>query len=166
LDFVLPRIPSDGQVLEFGVFKGDTLKKIVSRFDHHRIIGFDNFRGLEEDWPGISMGQGKFGMGGKAPTIKGAEIIIGSINNSTINQAIEEQCISFMHIDTDTPSVCQVILEATNDALLRGAIIVVDDYHSFHGWRNGQKKKVDEFLKRKWQYIGFGPRHAVIKVVN
>ncbi len=68
-----------------------------------------------------------------------------------------------MHLDTDTPTVFEEILKATTDALLTGSILIIDDYHSFHGWRNCQKKKVDEFLQRKWQYIGFGPRHAIIE---
>jgi hypothetical protein len=40
-------------VLEFGVYKGDTIQKLRNSLDEsYKIFGFDSFEGLPEDWIG------------------------------------------------------------------------------------------------------------------
>ena len=58
-------------LLEFGVYKGDSMYWWVRRISHPdaRFVGFDTFTGLPERWPGTAP-QGTFGTQGKAPQVE------------------------------------------------------------------------------------------------
>ena len=66
---VVRTIGSDTPIrfLEFGVYDGTSLRKIVRNFTNSRseFIGFDSFEGLPENWHGFA--RGKFSTEGKVP---------------------------------------------------------------------------------------------------
>ena len=49
LEFAAASATNEGAVLEFGVGEGDSLR-VLSRCFPTRVIGFDSFEGLPEDW--------------------------------------------------------------------------------------------------------------------
>jgi macrocin-O-methyltransferase TylF-like protien len=52
---VLEQTP--GLVCEFGVWRGDSLRRLAALFSERTIYGFDSFEGLPEDWkPGFPQG--------------------------------------------------------------------------------------------------------------
>jgi hypothetical protein len=61
------------QYLEFGVFEGRSMQRMLERFRHPRatFAGFDSFRGLPEDWvlPWSTMEKGTFSTGGRLPNV-------------------------------------------------------------------------------------------------
>lgn len=61
--------------LEFGVFRGDSIRQWIS-LNHHsesRFFGFDSFEGLPENWR-AGQGQGHFHSGGAVPQIHNARV--------------------------------------------------------------------------------------------
>ena len=53
-DYALPKISTDGLILEFGVRKGLTIKEIAKRISKRKCYGFDSFEGLPEDWSALA----------------------------------------------------------------------------------------------------------------
>jgi hypothetical protein len=70
--------------LEFGVFKGQSLGRMVQLFKNPetRFYGFDSFMGLPEDW--YQMEAGTFSTGGEEPAFKDSrvEFVKGYFQNS------------------------------------------------------------------------------------
>src|SRR5210317_859467 len=52
LNFACNEVYKDGDILEFGVWKGNSLKQMSTHFRNtsRKIYGFDSFEGLPEDW--------------------------------------------------------------------------------------------------------------------
>ncbi len=50
LSYCIQNIKVDGLILEFGVYKGETINFIASKLRDKVIYGFDSFEGLPEDW--------------------------------------------------------------------------------------------------------------------
>src|SRR4051794_5813195 len=50
LDRCLREAPATGLFLEFGVYRGYTIRYIASRVPGRQVYGFDSFEGLPEPW--------------------------------------------------------------------------------------------------------------------
>lgn len=61
-------------LLEFGVFRGDSIRYFSERFSHPeaRFVGFDSFEGLPEAWVGYE--RGTFSTGGRLPEIADSRV--------------------------------------------------------------------------------------------
>src|ERR1700679_2199879 len=59
----------DGLMLEFGVFKGGTIRYIARNFPARTVHGFDSFEGLPSAWQGTGHARGAFHVGGKMPRV-------------------------------------------------------------------------------------------------
>jgi len=49
-DAVIELLLVDGDVLEFGVYKGESINYFAQKLSHKNIYGFDSFMGLPEFW--------------------------------------------------------------------------------------------------------------------
>ena len=67
LDLVLQNVVDPGMILEFGVYRGDSLRYISNRMRQRQIHGFDCFEGLPMDW--AHNPKGTFDVGGKLPKV-------------------------------------------------------------------------------------------------
>lgn len=157
--------------LEFGVYKGSSIKQFATFLEKKdlKIYGFDSFIGISEDWLGTNKMKGHYNNAGKIPKTKSnVEFVVGDIfetlpeflkNKSNIN-------IKFVHIDTDTYSVCKFILESIKKNLDKNAIIVFDELHNFTAWDQGEFKALKEvFSEKEFDYIAFGAKtNAAIKL--
>ena len=52
LDLALTELPTDGVILEFGVFRGGTIRYLAKAVPGRKVHGFDSFEGLPEIWSG------------------------------------------------------------------------------------------------------------------
>lgn len=119
-------------VLEFGVFKGDTIRQLRNLFDNHfQVFGFDSFKGLPEDWV-FKGGQKRIKAGSMnpqmIPKIDGVQIFPGWFKD-TIPQYLDRAAdIALLHVDCDLYSSTKEVLFGLNRYIKRGTIIVFDEW--------------------------------------
>jgi len=159
-----------GEILEFGVFKGNSFfrwikfRDLLEQTSSRKIIGFDTFG----DFPEAKFDKDvkkreafvKETGGGKSITYKeinklldeqnlnrNVEIIKGDIL-LTLDKYIDENPhlkISLLHIDVDLYEPTKYILEKLYEKVTKGGIIIFDDYGAFAG----ANKAIDDFFENK-----------------
>lgn len=157
-----------GHILECGVFKGASLIQFSSFRDllenpfSKRLIGFDMFgpfpeTEFEADKPIRERFINEAGLNSLSVEdmekvfehkgVKNFELVAGDINQ-TLPEYVENNPqlkISLLHIDTDIYEPAKTALEQLYDRVVRGGVIIFDDYGTFPG----ETKAVDEFFADK-----------------
>ncbi len=156
-----------GEILEFGVYKGNSLVRLLTfrnllENDYSRkIIGFDVFGKFpevnsEEDKRfvdrfekagGYGISKEELEMHLNKKGFKNYELIQGDIMKTYSEFLSKNQFLklSMIHIDVDVYQPTKIILENYWDKLVKGGILMLDDY----GTVEGETKAVDEFFKDK-----------------
>lgn len=154
-----------GDILEFGVYKGTSLVRLLSFRDllensnSRKVFGFDIFGKfpdslqLDSDRKFVQNfeGAGGYGISKKeldmhlqTKGFKNYELIEGDILK-TIPEFIannRSRKIALLHIDVDVYEPTKVILESLWDRVVKGGILMLDDY----GTVEGETRAVDEFF--------------------
>ncbi|WP_018415243.1 class I SAM-dependent methyltransferase [Teredinibacter turnerae] len=172
IDWAVDKLPLEGDVLEFGVFKGDSLnrmsKRLLSGSKLNKVYGFDAFEGLQEDWVGHRWGKGAFSTNGKLPKIqRNAELKVGWIQDTLppFLEGMESNQIGLIHIDTDTYTPAKLILTLTKDVLQPGTLILFDDFFGYPGWKYGEYKAYKECLSDVDHcFLGFSNNQALVLI--
>ncbi|MCG3676890.1 TylF/MycF/NovP-related O-methyltransferase [Aliarcobacter butzleri] len=157
-----------GAVIECGLFKGNSFFRFAhfrdlleSRYSR-KIIGFDIFgtfpkTNFEEDKKYLenftnSAGESSIDINEIEKIMKYKKLENYEFVKGDINKTIPEYCknnehlkIALLHIDTDVYEPAVTILENMYDRVVRGDIIMFDDYGTFPG----ETKAVDEFFLGK-----------------
>lgn len=159
-----------GSIVELGVFKGGSLiqfatfRELLEHENSRKIIGFDIFGKFPESKT-VASDQifiEKFTVGEKNldfltkeelqksfshKKIENVELVQGDIRETVPNYIKEhpELKISLLHIDTDVYEPAKVGLECLYDKVVRGGLIVLDDYAVVEG----ETLAVDEFFADK-----------------
>lgn len=157
---------NNGNVLEFGVFEGRSLKKIRS-LTKNKTFGFDSFIGLPEDWSinsddGDVYKKGHFNLEGKIPNIENVEFYKGFFEDTIpIYLSKEDNIIDFLHIDVDLYSSSKFILSSLNKFIVPGTIIRFDELtdwrlvsnnfdflqnRPYKDWKDGEWKSLVEWI--------------------
>ena len=128
----------EGDILEFGVYKGDSLRWFADRFPDRRVYGFDSFKGLPQDWGTCPKG-----------TFKGELRNIDRANVSLVEGDFEESLpgflkewfgrISIVHVDCVLYDSTLACLEPLIPKLQVGTIVLFDEYYNYpnfahHEW--------------------------------
>jgi O-methyltransferase len=127
--------------LEFGVASGDSLRRACARFSHpeSRMIGFDSFHGLPEDWlVGARMERnipkGTFAREGQPPRVEDARVsfVVGWFQNTVAtfvqeDLVIRRRCRTLIHFDADLYSSTLFLL-ATLWAQIPEYWFIMDDF--------------------------------------
>lgn len=168
LDFALAQCSVEGLVLEFGVFRGDSLQMIAKRCAQE-VHGFDSFEGLPEDWTG-GREKGRFSLGGELPPIKAANVVLHKgWFEQTLPGFLESHPgpARFVHIDCDIYSSTRTVLEQLAPRLVPGTIIVFDEYLNYPGWREHEFRAFAELVRQRsvdYAYIGHASAHESVAV--
>ena len=157
-----------GAVVECGLFKGNSFFRLAhfrdlleSRYSR-KIIGFDIFgafpkTNFEEDKKYLrnfanTAGENSIDINEIEKIMKYKKLENYEFVKGDINKTIPEYCknnehlkIALLHIDTDVYEPAVTILENMYDRVVRGGIIMFDDYGTFPG----ETKAVDEFFLGK-----------------
>jgi predicted O-methyltransferase YrrM len=157
LDHAISRIQVDGLVLEFGVFKGQTINYIAKRMPSKTIHGFDCFDGLPESW-NSEFQKGAFRLDSPPKVEKNVELHVGLFSDSAPQFAAETPgCCALIHVDCDLYSSTVDALSALAPKIVPKTIIVFDEYFNYAGWREGEFKAFQEIVAREgWQYEYIG----------
>lgn len=168
LDFALAQCKIQGLVLEFGVFRGDSLQLIAKRCTQ-QVHGFDSFEGLPDDWT-AGRAKGRFSLAGELPAIKALNV---ALHKGWFDQTVPAFLAAhpgdarFVHVDCDLYSSTRTVLEQLAPRLVPGTIIVFDEYFNYHGWREHEFRAFAEFVLHHqvtYTYIGFASAHESVAV--
>ncbi len=163
---------SSFKYLEFGVFKGNSIK-IFSNYlkkIKHKIFGFDSFEGLNEDWYGTRMPKEFFSNRGKIPKLNSNCIIVKGKIQNTLDNFIKENKnlkINFLHMDLDTYPSTKYALKKLKKYLVKDSIILFDELYNMEGWQNGEYKALKETFKdNEYRYLAFSSdrEQAIIQI--
>ena len=176
-----------GEILEFGIFKGNSFfrwikfRDLLEQTNSRKVIGFDIFG----DFPEAFFDDDKEKRdafvaetnGGKSISFeeinelldkqglnKNVDIIKGDIL-ITLDAYLEKNPhlkISLLHIDVDLYEPTKVILERLYDKVTTGGIIIFDDYGAFAG----TNKAVDDFFNGKAEIKKLPFSHAISYIVK
>lgn len=105
-------ISLEGLILEFGVYKGSTIKILSKLLPNKTIYGFDSFEGLPEDWYG-KYEKGIFNLNGKSPKVpKNVKLIKGKFEE-TIESFLDKHSekVAFVNFDADLYTSTSYVLE-------------------------------------------------------
>jgi hypothetical protein len=167
--FALNSCTVDGLVMEFGVFRGESLRFIAKRLKQD-VHGFDSFEGLPEDWSYFQK-QGRFSLDGNIPEF--------SENNIQTHKGWFDQTLPaflevnsgsarFIHIDCDIYSSTRTVLTLLAPRIVKGTVIVFDEYLNYPAWREHEFMAFQEFIAARglsYRYTGFASGHSSAAVL-
>ena len=134
-----------------------------------KIVGFDTFTGLNEDWKGNYQAKGSMNLDGKIPNVQNNTSLIKGKIQDTLLPFLEKEKLKvlFINIDVDTYETTKFILQNLKSRLSKGTIINFDDFYNYPGWTNGEYKALKEtFNDDEYEYLAFSTKkgHVSIKL--
>lgn len=128
--------------LEFGVFEGRSMRWWSTHLSNPdaRLVGFDSFEGLPEDWrPGL--GKGHFSTGG-VPNIDDERVtfVKGWFDETLPGYQLPEHDQLILNVDCDLYSSADTVLRWAEPHLRPGTLIYFDELPDHdHEWRAFQE---------------------------
>lgn len=160
-----------GQIVECGVYKGASLVRLLTFRDilestySRKVIGFDAFGKFpkQADQDDVKFIERFEKAGGEGMSREELENVLNykgfqnyALIEGDVTQTIPvflqenpELRISMLHIDVDVYAPSKVILENLYERVVRGGIIVLDDYATVAG----ETRAVDEFIEQRGDKI-------------
>lgn len=123
-------------VLEFGVFKGKSIRIIKNELDKKKkkyyVFGFDSFIGLQEDWitpdGSILLKEGHFSTKGIFPNIPDVTWFSGWFEDTLSEYLKVAKDIALLHIDCDQYKPAKEVFYGLQNFIVKGTIIAIDDW--------------------------------------
>lgn len=160
--------PPEGLILEFGVGEGTSLGWLHSELPGRRVVGFDSFEGLPEDWRS-GFPEGFFGHVSPEDFDGRRELCVGWFENTVPDFfATNDDPIALLHVDCDLYSSTVTVLDACMPRLVDGAVVVFDEFFNYPGWEQHEAKAWREYLTAHphfdVEYVGYVPSGEQISV--
>ncbi len=152
-----------GLVLEFGVYRGFSIRRIANAFsfdpDQH-IYGFDSFVGLPEPW--YDQPAGTFTTGGEMPWVPDNVTLIKGWFEDTLDDFLKENegPVKLVHIDCDIYSATSYVLTALRERIVPGTVIVFDELAYYPKYEENEYKAFIEFMATNNYSIRLLGRHG------
>lgn len=158
-----------GAILEFGVFKGRSINHFADIFKSETLHGFDSFEGLAEDWTGYHLPKGTFDLGGHLPKVKENVTLHKGWFDATLPLFLEKNTsnIRLCHVDCDTYESSLFVLEHVAARLVKGSIVLFDEYYGYPNWRFGEFRAWQEVCAKKglsYRYIAFSEMQVAVEI--
>jgi len=120
-------------VLEFGVYKGASIKQLRESLpQEYSIYGFDSFQGLPEHWTGTNTRPEQFSTNGNIPDVPGVKFYKGWFVDTLPEYLPIAEPIALLHVDCDLYSSTVTVLETLREYILPGSILVFDEWYYNH----------------------------------
>ncbi|MHA1599966.1 MAG: class I SAM-dependent methyltransferase, partial [Alphaproteobacteria bacterium] len=159
LHYAIGQAKSEGMVMEFGVFKGDSIRAIAD-WSQRQVHGFDSFEGLPEDWTGSRGLRGLFNTRGRLPKVPANVTLHAGWFDETLPPFLAEHTdtVALLNIDCDIYSSTKTIFDALAKRIGPGTIVSFDEYFNYHGWQRHEFKAFQEYVQTygvRYEYLGF-----------
>ena len=158
-------------IVEFGVWKGHSLNYFARKLPNTRVLGFDSFKGLEEDWTGTSLSKGYFHMNSELTKFeKNVEIYQGYFED-TVPKFISElkgSQIQILHMDADTYKPTTYVLNSLSKNLKKGSIIIFDEFFGYPNFRSHEFKAWENFVTFRvlaFRCLGFTDNQIAVELL-
>lgn len=159
---------SDGLVLEFGVYRGKSIRLIASLVDG-AVHGFDSFQGIPEDW--CHEARGSYSTEGLIPEVPDSVTLHAGWFEDSIPPFIEREKgpVRMMNIDCDLYSSTRTVLTQFAGQIGPGTVLVFDEYIGNASWREDEFKAFNEAVAQfGWSYeilcCSFMTRQVAIRI--
>lgn len=145
----------NGDILEFGVFKGGTINHLAN-LHQGNVYGFDSFEGLPESWGNVGGGfmqKGHFKT--EIPKVRNNVTLIKGLFGDTLPNFLEDfnKNIKLLHIDCDLYSSTTTALTLLNHKIIKGTVIVFDELANWREESLYKNYKEHEWLALKnWSH--------------
>ncbi len=168
LKYAIKEIRIEGLILEFGVYKGETINFIADMLPNRVIYGFDSFEGLPETWR-YDFEEKTFALTELPKVRKNVKLIKGWFKDTLPNFVKEtgETPVAFIHIDCDLYSSTKEIFENLREKILPGTIIVFDEFFNYPSWEEHEYRAFMEFVENNnvvFEWLGFVKYHEQVAV--
>lgn len=166
---------SHGLVLEFGVGSGRSMRMTqeIVPLDV-QIHGFDTFTGLPQAWGDEPAGT--YSTGGIVPIILEGDVVFHKgLFRDTLPKFFQEMgddaYVAYANIDCDLYTSSVDIFENLHGRIVKGSILIFDEYICHASWRQDEFRAWRESCKRygwKYEYLGFSltTKQAVVRVTD
>lgn len=174
----------EGDVVEMGVYSGYTINILSELFPDDNVYGFDSFEGLPEPWKVSdykTIGTEHFDRRGSLPNVNSNVTLIKGFFSDTLPVHSDKiGQIKYLHIDSDLYSSAVETFEAFNSKIVKGTVIVFDEFCKFErplgfdpawydNWKEGEYKACVEWIEkydREVTPIFRGNQEQVCFIVN
>jgi len=163
----LGQVTVPGLYLEFGVYKGGTIRFIADTVGTSQTVhGFDSFTGLEEDWSGDPS---RFDAGGRLPKVPSNVVLHKGLFADTLPGWLEKNPgpAAFLHIDSDLYRPAKTVLDLLQDRIVPGTVIVFDEYFNYPNWQEHEYRAFRELGDRcqiRYEYLAYARFQAALKI--
>jgi Methyltransferase domain len=168
LDYSIKNVSVDGLWMEFGVYKGKSIRKIAEQ-SKAEIFGFDSFEGLPQDWI-LSYKKGDFSLKGSIPEDLPLNVkLVKGLFSESIPAFLEEhdEPVAFLHIDCDLYMSTNTVLSHLHSRVKSGTIILFDEFFNFPQWQQHEYRAFMEFIdetKFSYEFIGYASAYNSVAV--
>ncbi|CUI01659.1 class I SAM-dependent methyltransferase [Leisingera aquaemixtae] len=145
--YALSKAGRSGAHAEFGVYSGRTLNLMARARPGTIFDGFDSFTGLPEEWRGWQPFD--FDRQGEPPAVAAnVRLHPGWFEDTLPAYADSIDHVSFMHVDCDIYSSTATVLQALEDKIRPGCILLFDEYFCYPNFEQHERRAFAEFLDR------------------
>ena len=146
-----------GAVLEFGVRHANSTRQLAS-LTREKIHGFDSFEGIPEDWH--NEGKGSYSTRGAIPKVPSNIHLHPGWFDRTLPKFLESNTekVRLINIDCDIYSSTKTVLDLLAPRIVKGTVIIFDEYIGNQHWREDEFKAFQESVKTygwNFEYIAF-----------
>ena len=166
---IAPLVQNSGLILEFGVWRGDSINNFARLFPDRELHGFDSFHGLSENWGGWRMAKGTFDEGGRLPKVaKNVKLHEGDFEISLPDfLAKHSESIDLLHLDADTYQPTSYVLNQIATRLRPGSVLIFDEFFGYPNWRNHEFKAFSECVLKfdlNYEFIAFTRMQVAVQI--
>ena len=158
-----------GYILDLGVYRGGSTRRLARIFPQETIHGFDSFEGLPEDWSYVL--KGAFGdVQGVLPDMPDNVVLYKGWFDETLPRWKSSHCdrpISILRVDCDIYSSTKTIFDVLGDHLKSGSWLVFDELIGYRGWEDHEFKAFMEFINKTgfgYTYIAYGLTYVIVRL--
>ena len=140
--------PAQPQVLEFGVWKGRSIRMLARLFTDGRLTGFDTFSGFPDD--GRTDWQQDFRVRRLPRVPAQVELVVGRFEDTLAPflQRHDPEPIALVHVDCDLFSATRTVLETLGSRLGPGSVLVFDELLHYDGFADNELLALYLFLQQ------------------